>query len=302
MNFDFGNVLIRAWQIPWKHKSILALLLLPMLLAFLFLPFFIIPIFSLNGNDGFVFTDIAGNVLILAFSIFTGVAWLFFYVLAIIFRSSAILGVVRAERNEGTLLFLELLRDAVQYFWRILGVTLILGLTVGLAFSVFFMVVFVLTMVTMGIASICLQPIMIFLTPLTFLVIALMEGAQTAVISEDVGSWDAIKRAFHVIREHVWKYVIITLVIYFASAILSGFLVIPFMAPVFFVPFALETGVGPNSNSVFAILIGFMLLFFPIMIIVQSILSAWMKVALDLTYLRLTRITENQVVFVEEQA
>ena len=165
MNFDFGNVLVRAWQIPWKHKSILALLLLPMLLAFLFLPFFIIPIFSLNGNNGFVFTDIAGNVLILAFSIFTGVAWLFFYVLAIIFRSSAILGVVRAERNEGTLLFLELLRDAVQYFWRILGVTLILGLTVGLAFSVFFMVVFVLTMVTMGIASICLQPIMIFLTP-----------------------------------------------------------------------------------------------------------------------------------------
>ncbi len=302
MNFDFGNVLVRAWQIPWKHKSILVLLLLPILLAFLFLPFFVVPIFFLNGNDGFVFTETAGRVLILAFSIFAGVAWLFFYVLTIMFRSAAILGIVRAERNEGVLLFSELLRDAVQYFWRILGVALIFGLTVGLVFSVFFTIVFVLTMVTMGMASICLQPIMILLTPLTFLVFGVMEGAQTAVISEGVGAWDALKRAFHVVREHVWKYVLITLVTYFASAILSSFLIMPFVAPIFFIPFALEPGSGSNSDTVIAISIGFMLLFFPVMLTVQSILGAWMKVTLDLTYLRLTHITENQVVFIEERA
>lgn len=300
MNFDYGNVLARALQVTWKHKSILALALAPMLMSFLFMPLFAVPFFLMSGSDGFVFTDTAGTVLTTAFSIFFVLSLIFSYSLQTLSMSAATLGIVRAERNEGSLLFLDLVRDGIQYFWRILGTMLIIGLTIGMAFFVFFMLMFLLTLVTMGLASFCMQPIMILLTPLLFLMLGLMEGAQVAVVAEGLGAWDAVKRAVQVVRANVWKYVIITIVIYIASTILSTLMMAPLAASMFAFPVMFEMGAESTYGAMKAVSIAVMCIFMLVAAVIQGVVGTWMKVSLALTYLRLTKTTEDQVAFVEE--
>lgn len=215
--------------------------------------------------------------------------------------SAATLGVYRAERGERELSFAGLLRDSRPYLGRMLGAFLIINLSIGLVFTVFFLMVLALTLVTMGIASICLQPIMILITPLSFLVLGVLESIQAAIIVEDMSALDAVKRGLSIVRENIWKYVILTLIIYLGTSVIMSICMTPFMIPFFGFSFFISTEqFDPKMMTV--IIFGFMCLFFPLMIVFQSLTMAFMKSALFLTYLRLTKPTENVPVMIEANA
>lgn len=131
-------------------------------------------------------------------------------------------GILRAERGEGSTAFMDLVRDGFQHFGRIFSAVLIIQLTIGAIFTVVFLCMTLLSLVTMGLASFCLQPIMLLLTPLSFLTIAVTDGAVIAVIDENLSAWEAVKRAIQVVREHVWKFIILTLIVYLGTTILSS--------------------------------------------------------------------------------
>lgn len=271
--------------------------MVPMGAAFLPVLLFMVFVFIMVGSGK---TDLSGTLsAILAFALI-----LFFVISAIANLaigsasiSAATLGIVRAERGEGSAKFTDLVRGSMPYFWRILGVTLVVSLTIGSFFSAFFMLAFVLILVTIGMAAICLQPLLILLTPLMLLMLGVLEAAQTAVIAEDMGVMAALQQALRVMRAHVWKYVVITLIVYFGSSLLSGFITIPLILPIFFVPFLLGSGHEISMQGVALISVLFSCVFFPLMILIYGISSAFMKTALDLTYLRLTQKTEKQVIF-----
>ena len=48
MDFDFGDVLTRAWKITWKHKVLWIISGLPFFTMFLMLPFWLILLFQKN--------------------------------------------------------------------------------------------------------------------------------------------------------------------------------------------------------------------------------------------------------------
>jgi hypothetical protein len=297
MNFDYGSVLTRAGQIIWRCKSIWGLLLLPMLagsLPFLLFLAFLIPVIAKAdagiSNAAFNFLTV---VLVVILAVFTPVN----YGVRALANSAATLGVVRAERGAGSTRFADLLRDGLPYFWRTLGVMLVVNLTIGLAFFVFFMLAFVLILVTVGMASICLQPIMILLTPLSFLMVAFMESAQLAVIVDDMHVTDAIKSAFQLVRTHVWKYILLTLTLYLVSSILTGFIVTPLMMPLFLGSFLLESGSQISTQSLVLIFLVFSCVFLPLMTLVSATIAVFMKITLDLASLRLAQKTGNQVIF-----
>jgi hypothetical protein len=210
--------------------------------------------------------------------------------------SAATLGVVRAERGEGSTKFMDLLKDGLPYFWRILGVMLVINLTLGLVITILSLLAFLLILVTIGMASICVQPLTFLLMPFMFLVVGVLEAAQVAVIAKDMNVMDAIKHALQVVRAHVWKYVIITLIVYFGSSILTSFIIMPMMLPLVFVPFLLEFTHEMSMQSVALISVLFFSIFFPVLMLVSSVLGVFMKASLDLTYLRLTSPAEEQVV------
>lgn len=296
MNFDISGILTRAGQITWKHKSIWGLLILPMIVAFL--PFILFLIFFLavmTITDGDI-SDTLFVILVLVFLMTLLVSTVVNYAVRSVSISAATLGVVRAERGEGSTKFMDLLRDGLPYFWRILGVMLVVNLTLGLVITILNLLAFLLIVVTIGMASICLQPLMLLLMPFMFLVIGALEAAQVAVIAEDMNVMDAIKHALQVVRAHVWKYVIITLIVYFGSSILTSFIIMPMMLPLVFVPFLLEFTHEMSMQSVALISVLFFSIFFPVLMLVSSVLGVFMKASLDLTYLRLTSPAEEQVV------
>ena len=301
MNFDYSSILTRAGQITWRHKSIWGLIFLPMIVAFIpFILFFIFFLAVMTITEW----DVSNTLLVIVALVF-----LMTLVVSTIVNcavrtasiSAATLGIFRAERGQGSTKFMDLLRDGLPYFWRILGVMLVVNLTLGLIIMIFNLLVFVLIVITIGMASICLQPIMILLMPFMFLVLGLLQAAQMGVVAENMSVMDAIKHALQVVRAHIWKYVIITLIVYFFSSILSSFIVMPMMLPVFFVPFLLELGNGMNMQNLALTTALLFCIFFPLMILVSSVIGVFMKASLDITYLRLALPVEEQVVHLQEK-
>lgn len=171
MNFDYGNVLTRALQITWKHKSFWLFMMFPMLVGSIIFLAFIVPVFLLEGDEEMMGLVMALWIGVIALGMIASL------LVSTAGLTSLTLGILRAERGEGSTAFMDLVRDGFAYFGRALGVVLIIQLSIGAVFTAFFLCVAALTAVTMGLASICLQPIMILLTPFSLLVVAVMYGA-----------------------------------------------------------------------------------------------------------------------------
>lgn len=292
MNFDYGNILTRSFQLTWKHKSFWLFSMLPMIIGIFIFAALIAPVFLLDGSD-----DEMTTLVLVLWVIVMVIGGIVSLLVGTAGSASLMLGILRAERGEGSTSFMDLLRDGFQYFGRTLAVILILQFSIGAVFTVFILCIALLSFVTMGLASICLQPVMILLTPVSFLVVALMDGALVAVIDEDLGAWDAIKRAYQVVREHVWKFVILTIIIYFGSTILSGILVFPAMIPAMAAPIMMEADAG--GRAMFLIFGAFACLFFPLMTLFSGIVGTLMTAVLGLSYLRLAH-SDGQVIFAQE--
>jgi len=295
MNFDYGNILTRAFQITWKHKSFWLFMMFPMLIASIMFIAFAAPVFLFSENDEMIGLVFAGWLAVLVLG---SIASLIFNTAGI---TSLTLGILRTERGEGSTSFMDLVRDGFPYFGRALGVVLIIQLSIGAVFTVFFLCIALLSVVTMGFASICLQPVIILLTPLSFLVVAVMDAALVAVIDEDMGAWESVKRAIQVIREHVWKFIVISLIVYFGSTILTSFFIFPAMIPAMMGPVLMESGVDVSGPMVAVIFVPFICLFFGIMSLLTGVTGTFMTSALALSYLRLTRTAGSEVVFASDE-
>lgn len=295
MNFDVGNILTHAGQISWRHKSIWGLLILPMLAGFLplilFLVLFLAFIWAAEADAPGIIYAILGIVFLLSVVISIAVN----YTIAAVFNSAATLGIIRANRGEGSTRFMDLLRDGTPYFWRILGVTLVINLTILLGYAVFSLFMIVLILITFGLASICIQPLTILLVPLMYLVMGIHEAALVSVVDGNMNVMEAIKHALYLVRAHVWKFIIISLIVYFGSSILGSIIFMPLMVPAFFLPFLFELGKDVSMVGMALIFAFFFCIFMLAMILVSSVLGVFMKTSLDLTCLRLTQNDENQV-------
>ncbi|MBL8051555.1 MAG: hypothetical protein JNM46_10070 [Anaerolineales bacterium] len=292
MNFDYGNILTRTFQITWKYKVFWGILTIPMLISFAIFPVMFLFLFFFEENQT---SEMNALITVLFFAFFFLII-VVSTILQVFALSAVTLGIVRVERGEGSLKFIDLLQDSREYFWRQLGVFLIVQLSVGLIFTIFFAFVFAATMVTMGLASICLQPLFILITPLSFLMIGVLEAAHTAVITENLSAWDAVKRGAEIVRDHVWKYIILTIIIYFGITIISSFLMFPMFIPLMGFPIFAESGGDFVNSPLMVVTILFLCIFFPIMAFISAISQTLLKTALDLTYLHLTHKGENQVI------
>lgn len=293
MDFDYGNVLIRSLQITWKHKSFWIFAMLPMVISFIFLFLFFIPVLFLwDSVDSQLWILTSWLVLLLILTVIG-------MILGTISSASLTLGIVRLERGDGLTSFMALLRDGFPYFVRALGVVLIVQLTFGAIIGAIFLVIFLLTLVTMGLASICLQPIMLLVTPLSFFVVAIMDGALVLVVDENLGSWEAVKRAFQVVWKHVWKFLILTLIVYFVTSIVSAIFFTPAMIPIMLFPVIVETGMDISMFELTMIL--FACIFIPLTTLFSGVTGTFMTAVLELSYMRLAAPTGNEVVFASDE-
>ena len=288
MDFDFGDILTRAWKITWKHKVLWVISALPFLTMFLLLPFWLILLFQKNVDFNAIFAWMENPVyrtiailvylLIIAASVF----------LQILSRSSLTLGIYRAEAVLQALTFVDLLRDGFRYFWRIMGISLLVAVGTMVVFLAFFGLLAALSVVTMGFAMLCVQPLFILMIPLFLLVMAVTEQSESAIIADELKVTDALRRAYELIKSNIWKYVLITLIVYFGMNILISMVTFPLMIPMFFFMMrSMQAGLDFNTMIRMQAVFGVVIL--PLMALLQGFSLTYMKSAMLLTYLRLTR-------------
>lgn len=302
MNFDFGEVLGHAAQITWKHKILWLITALPFLIPFLLLPLWLALVFT-QDFDPERLAGLIENQNVFPFLIILYLVVLIISVfLQILSRASVTLGVYKVETSIQPINLGDLLTSGLQYFWRILGVSLLIGAAFIAFFIIFTVIVAVLSAITMGLAAFCLQPLFLLMIPLILLVMVVMEQAEAAVVADNMGVTDALGRGYELLKANIGKYILVALILYFGMNILISFITVPLMIPMFWL-MTRNMEAGMDFSNMIRMQAAFSVVIIPLMTLVQAVALTYMKSAMIVMYLRLTRpLVSSQPVLLEATA
>jgi len=305
MNINLGEVLAGAWQVAWKHKGLWWAGILVSLLSIVTMPISLAinPVFS--SSSGFP-SDIGnrlapiliGNGLIILLSILA----IPVTVLGMLVPS---LATVRLERGDDNVRFVTLVRAVLPYFWRTLGIFLLVWVGTFVVIMLLVGCVVLLSVVTLGLGALCMFPLFIVFIPLAILLYAMVEQALAAILVDNMGIGNALQRAWELVRKNLVAMAVISILIYLASMVIGMIISIPMMIPFFGMIFNLNTQQPPDMvlfQKLFRSTIVLMLVFSPLYAVLQGFLLAFMQSVWTLTYLRLTRPADNQPVVIEANA
>ena len=319
MNFNFGEVLSRAWQIIWKHKVL-----------------WIFGIFagcsrgsgSFRGNTGGgggggpgqpnfppevmrVFEFIQQNLamIVVLGCILLLLIWAITIFLGTIGRVGLIRGTFEAEGGSERLIFGQLFSESMPFFWRVFGLSLIVAIPILIVFAVLIggLVAFavaasngndaarvgVFGFVPLLIGCVCL------LVPVLFVVGMIIRQAENAIVLENLPVMPAISRGWDVFKANLGP-IILMAIILAVLGIVAGFVIaIPVLAIV--IPAAISFAVGNAQNYTPMIFAGICLcLYIPVAWLLNGILTAYTESAWTLTYMRLTAKPQDNAPLVVE--
>ena len=284
---DYGYVLSRAWKIIWEHKVL-----------------WIFGILMGLGNAGgssssaangnvtwtvdqpppwlqnfsFNFSDTQG-ILLLCGAILLGLLLLALIIfLATIGKIGIIRGVSDVELGSqvSRLRFGELFRLSTPYFWRVFGMYFLVVLV--------FIVALIVLLVPLAITVIglcCLVPLA------ALLLFTVLELATNAIVIEDLGAIEGLKRSWMLVRTKFGPVFVMWLIL-FVIGLLGGFiLALPFFL------LAVPWIVGSVVTGSDALQFGWVLwlvcgcIYLPFLLVFNGILQSYIGSAWTLTFLRL---------------
>jgi hypothetical protein len=289
---DFIEILKRAWQIIWKHKVLWIFGILagcaqagssvssggssgPR---------------SSGGGSGGAFPPNVSHwfdqiepgmwVLIAAVALLV----VFILILLSLFAGSIgriglVRGTQQVEQGAERLSFGELFSGSLPYFWRVLGLVLLVGTSMFLAIL---LVGIPLAVITCGIGALVIVVV-------GFLVPIIVQQSVAAIVLENLGIIEALQRGWQLFRQHPDKFIIMGLVLNLGLTLAAGLVI---ALPLFLVAAPAlvgalwGTGEALRSGLIVAgvCLAGYL----PVAILLNGILSAYIHTAWTLTYLRLT--------------
>lgn len=315
MNFNFGEILTRAWQITWKYK--------------------VLWIFGIlagctngggggggGGNTGFSTGPSDFNLppgvqrFISQMENFANWVednlWIFFVIglvalvlivisifLGTIGRIGLIKGSYAAEQGAEALAFGELFSTSMPYFWRVFG----LSFLVGLAVFLLIIPIILIGVLSAGVGFLCLLPLICLLIPVGFAVSILIEQANRAIVLENLGIFDGIKRSWEIARSNVGPLLIMGLILFGITLVIGIIIALPIFIVVFPTIFAFAMGEGQSFAPIYVAL-ACICLYVPVSWVLNGILTTFSQSAWTLTYMRLTQKPETSEtpVFVEPNA
>jgi hypothetical protein len=296
-NFNFGEVLTRAWQNIWKHK--------------------VLWIFGIlascargggggsggGGNSGYQtgsgdapfsggqfeeYANQAGKFFEQNWWIFVviGVAIILFalisYALGMIGRVGMIKGTALAENGVESISFGEVWSESLPYFWRVFGLNFFLGLAIFLIvipFGVF-------GVVTAGIGLLCLLPLMCVLIPVGWILSIVIEQAQAAIVLEDISMVDGFKRGWEIVKSNPMPTLVMSLILGIGSGVIGIVIAIPVLLA--FIPTLLGMAALKESFTPLYISLACCALYMPVLILLNGVLTAYIQSAWALTYMKLS--------------
>ena len=311
-NLNFGEVLTRAWQIIWKHR--------------------VLWIFGIlascargggggssggGGNSGYQsgsgdtpfsggqierFMNQAGTFLqenwwvIIVFALLIILLSLVAYFLGMMGRIGLIRGASQADKGAESLVFAELWAESMPFFWRIFG----LNFLIGLAFFVLIFPLILFGIITAGIGFLCIIPLVCIMVPISWVVMAIVEQAQNAIVLEDLGMLAGFKRGWEIVKANAVPVVIMMLILGVGSAVLGLVIALPVIVAV--LPLVIGAAKLQQSLTPVYITAVCCVVYFPILLVFNGVLTAYIQTAWTLTYLRFTQPKAEAPVIIEGNA
>jgi hypothetical protein len=312
--FNIGEVLTRAWNIIWKHKILWV--------------FGILAVFARGGggsggsggsNSGYDMgsgdapsfpTDQLENSFNQFGQFLEQNWWIFivigiviillsfiFYALGIMGRIGLIQGVFKAEKGAEDLTFAELWSESMPYFWRIFG----LNFLIGLAVFVLIVPLVLIGVLTAGVGFLCILPLICIFIPISWVIMVIVEQAQPAIIAENLGMWDGFKRGWEIVKNNGVNFFLLALILFIGGAIVGFIIALPILFAV--VPLILGANSLDQTLTPVYIALACCAVYIPVLYLFNGILAAYIQSVWTLTYLRLTKPSEDETpVFAEENA
>ena len=295
---DYGEVLKRTWEITWKYKGL-----------------WVLGILAACGNGGGggggggggqassgirgdslgpgelsgierFFSNIPEETLIIlavALVVLILVLALVALVLGVIGQGGLIAGFNQADQGADVSLA-EALGMGTHFFWRLLGIRLLLfaaALIVVILFAIF-------AVVTLGIGVLCLIPLLCILVPLMILVGVYVTLTTVALVVENLGIFDAFRRAWEVARANIGPLLVMAFILILGSAIIGLLLAAPFI--LILIPVGTAFVLGTERAMSSGLIVGgiCLVLYIPVLILLNGVLQTYFFGAWTLTFRRLT--------------
>jgi hypothetical protein len=290
---DIGEVLSSAWRIIWKHKVLWIFGLLA-------------GCASGGGNGGGQGAGSVSNspefpgleryfynisdwqvALLIGVIIFVVLLIvLLVVVLSTVGRIGLVRGTMMADEGVVSLSFGELFRGSAPYFWRVLGLNLLVALVILLVVTMLVIFMALAGIVTFGIALLCLLPFICVLVPLGWFVGIIIEQANVALVADNVGIMEALRRGWDVTKNNLGSVIVMGLILILGGGLIGFMLAAPFVLIITPLVVALSFGSNANLGVSIALICG--ILYLPVLLALGGALQAYIGSAWTLTYLRLT--------------
>jgi hypothetical protein len=312
MNFNFGEVLTRAWQIIRKHNVL-----------------WIFGIFAgcsrgsanFRGNTGgggsggpgqpnippevmrileFIQQNLVTFIVVACLLLL--LIWAITIFLSTIGRVGLIRGTYQVEQGAERLIFGQLFSESMPYFWRVFGLSLIVAIPILIVFAILIggLVAFAVSasngndaarvgifgFIPLLIGCFCL------LIPILFVVSMVIRQAENAIVLEDLPMLPALSRGWEVFKANLGPILLMAIILVVIGLIVGFIVALPVIAIV--APAAVAFAFNRAQNWTPMIFAGVCLcLYIPVAWVLNGILTAYTESAWTLTYMRLTTKPED---------
>ncbi len=296
---DFGKILKNAWKTVWTHKVLFYfgfLMGIPSILMGIIMGGIF---FFLTEDNIFAFVDHPERTplfLILYFA-FIIIFIIFSYVMTTLSFAGVFKGTLDLQGKKDSLSFSELWTATLPYFGRVLGVLFIIFLAIFILVMIpIFLGIFVGAL-TAGIGFLCLMPLFFLIIPLELVGYLLASVAMAATVAEDLGVFDALRRAWEVVKKKFWTLVLMTIILAFLQWAASMIVMIPMQFAQMALMFSSDFLNSTDPNTFFRPVSILILLFMPLIALVQSLGLTYANAAWMLTYLEVSAPETDEIIF-----
>ena len=311
---DYGEVLGRAWKIIWKHKILWI--------------FGIFASFSRggggNGGSGNAsrmtspqtgpggqnpfsqFEQFANQLgtwienhiwVVVLFAILVLILIVLSIWLGTMGRIGLIRGTFKADTGAERLGFGELWKESTPFFWRVFLLSLLVGLAILVVLVPIILLGIVFGTVTLGVGLLCLIPFICILIPALILLGMVIQLGETGLVLENLGIMDGLRRGWQVFKDHIGPVLLIWLILAVIAFVVGIVIVIPLLVVLVpaFIAFFAGADRGANVSYTPLIVAGLCFVaYFPVLLVLNGILTAYLQSVWALTYLRLTKTTKDE--------
>lgn len=198
-------------------------------------------------------------------------------------RIGLIRGTLQAENGAEKLTFGELFSGSLPYFWRVFGLSFIIGLIVF-----FVMIPLVLFGVfTAGVGFLRILPLICILIPASIVVGLVIELADVAIVRDNVGMWEGWQRGWDMAHNNLGPVLGMAVILFVIGPVAGLAIAVPIMIVLFPAMIAFFAGNGENMTPLIIGGICFAV-YLPVLILLSGILNTYVGSAWTLTYLRLS--------------